>query len=134
MSLDERQLKELAVQEARFFSRISTVSEEECGIFLFAPEFPDYVSANRALALRDDGRGAKAVAETVITFYHERGIRPAAELDAVAESQGIGSELRRRGLHSTVRKPSASCVMLPKTPPVTAKAYEVKKIPNHAGR
>ena len=132
LPLNEQQLHELAVQEARFFAGISTVIEEECGTFLFAPDFSDYVGANRALALRDDGRGAKAVADTMIEFYKTRGIRPAVELDAVAESQGIGSELRRGGLRSSV----ANRLLMrydAESPPILAKQFEVKQIPNDSG-
>ncbi len=129
MPLTEQQLNELALQEAQFFSGIASIIEWECGLYLLASSFDYYVGANRALALRDDGRGAKAVAEAVITFYKERGIPPAAELDAVAESQGIGSALRRGGLRNSL----ADRLLMRYTsdiPPLLTKRFEVEHVPN----
>lgn len=101
MSLTPEELNALAQQETRFFAGVANISEEKYGIFLTRAAFPDYVGANRVLALREDGRGAKAIADEVVMIYRARGVLPAVEVDDVAEAQGLGAELRRRGFRWT---------------------------------
>src|SRR5947209_3133291 len=66
--------------------------------FLTGPDLPEYRDANRALRLRDDGRGPEAVAREVIAFFRSRDLPVVADVDAVAETQGIGTALRRLGI------------------------------------
>lgn len=132
MPLTEKQLEELAEQEARFFTGVSDVVEEAFGIFLFSPSFPEYGGANRVLRLRDDGRGAEAVADTVCAFYQDRELLPSADLDTIAESEGIGSALRRRGLNSAVANRLLMRYGL-ETPPSVAPAFVIQRTPNDSG-
>jgi GNAT superfamily N-acetyltransferase len=102
MPLTPNEIDALAQQEARFFAGIASCVTMDCGTFLWNATFPDYAGANRVLAVRDDGRGAYAIAEEVIAFYRAHGLLPVVELDVVSEAQGIGAALRQRGFRSTV--------------------------------
>jgi len=133
LPLTEKQLEELAEQESRFFAGVSDIVEENIGIFLSIPAFPEYGSANRALRLRDDGRGAEAVADAVCAFYWERELFPSADLDTVSESQGIGSALRRRGLNSAVSNRLLMRYELETLPQISS-PFAVQRIPNDSGK
>lgn len=132
MSLTEKQLEELAEQEAQFFAGVSHVVEDACGIFLFNSSFPEYGNANRVLRLRDDGRGTEAIADKVWGFYRRRDLFPSADLDRVAEAQGIGSALRRRGLNSAITNRLLMRYDL-EIPPQLSSAFPVKRIPYEFG-
>src|SRR5678815_5200777 len=84
--------------ELRFFAHLGTVEKTDFAWLLHNAELRDYRNANHALRLRDDGRGPEAVAREVIAFYRSRNIPPTADIDEIAEQQGIGAALRRLGV------------------------------------
>lgn len=112
-------LEKLIAHEAAYFGFAAEVEKTPFGWFLTGADLPDYRDANHAMRLRDEGRGAEAVAQAVISYYRSRGLPPVADVDAVAEAQGIGAALRRRGVTPVIgntllmRYPSA----LPAEPP-----------------
>jgi GNAT superfamily N-acetyltransferase len=91
-------LAPLIETEARFFSNVATLEKTDAAWFLHNTELADYRSANHALRLRDDGRGPEAVARDIVTFYRRLGLPPTADVDEIAEQQGIGAALRRIGV------------------------------------
>ncbi len=91
-------LEKLIAHEAAYFGCFAEIEKTTCGWFLTSADLPAYRDANHAMRLRDDGRGADAVAQAVIFYYRSRGLPPVADIDAVAESLGIGAALRRRGV------------------------------------
>ncbi len=98
MQLDGEALEKLLDQEARYFAMVATVEKTPHAWYLTGPELPDYRDANHALRLRDDGRGPDAVAREVLAYYRSRGLPPVADVDSVAEAEGIGAALRRLGV------------------------------------
>ena len=91
-------LEKLIAHEAAYFQFAAEIEKTPTGWFLTNPEIAEYRDANHALRLRDDGRGPDAVAQSVISYYRSHGLPPVADTDEVAEAQGIGSALRRRGV------------------------------------
>ena len=100
----ENEMEKRIAHEAAYFSFIASVEKTAYGWFLHGPEVPDYGNANRALRLRDDGRGPEAVAREVRAVYRSRGQRPIADIDPEAERQGIGAALRRLGITPVIGK------------------------------
>src|SRR5882724_6252307 len=94
----ELNLELLIAHETAYLQMVARLEKTDCAWFLHGPQIPDYLDANHALRLRDDGRGPEAVAQTVIAYYRARELEPAADVDAVAEAQGIGFALRRMGI------------------------------------
>lgn len=123
-------LETLLAHEARYFQMVATVEKTPFAWFLYGPELPDYRDANHALRLRDDGRGPDAIAREVVAYYRSRGLAVTADVDAVAEAQGIGAALRRLGVMSLIgdtrlmRYPSAEAPV-PKPAEV-----EIRVVPN----
>jgi predicted GNAT family acetyltransferase len=91
-------LEKLAAHEAEYFTFGAAWTRTPCAWFLDSDQLPDYRDCNHALHLRDDGRGAEAVAREVAAHYRARGTPIAADVDEVAERQGIGAALRRLGI------------------------------------
>lgn len=105
-----------------------------CAWFLHGPEIPEYRDANHAVRLRDDGRGPDAVAREVIAYFRSRGLTPVADIDVVAEAQGIGFALRRLGV-----MPSISDYLLMRydasdAPIVPDREISVERTPNETGQ
>lgn len=81
--------------EILYHRSVAAVERTPCAVFLHNPRLSGYHGANRALCLRDDGRGAMEVATAVVHYYRSRNLLPVADVDPVAEQQGIGTALRR---------------------------------------
>ncbi len=91
-------LEQLIEQEASYLGMLAVTEKTLCAWYLRGPERPDWWDANRALRLRDDGRGPDAVAREVVETMQRWEMHPVADVDTVAEAQGIGSALRRLGM------------------------------------
>ena len=123
----------LVEQECAYARMVAGSERTPHAIFLYAPEAPGYHDANRALRLRTAGSTPGAVAATVVEYYRSRGLPPVAEVDAVAEAQGIGAELRAIGLTPA---PGDRLLMryAADRPPVAPDAgVEITVVPNETG-
>lgn len=99
--VDEATLEKLTAHEARYFTFAAHLEQTPNVWFLHDPEISEYHDVNHALHLRADGASRASldnVADSVVAFYRERGLPPVAAVDPIAERQGIGAALRRRGL------------------------------------
>lgn len=94
----ELPLDRLIEQEALYLGMLATTLKTERAWYLVAPGRPDWGDANRALRLRDTGAGAEATVREVLATLEKLKMRVVVDVDAPAESQGIGAALRRRGL------------------------------------
>jgi GNAT superfamily N-acetyltransferase len=125
-------LERLIAHEAEYFTMVAQLTHEPFAWFLDSSDLPEYHDANHALRLRDDGRGAEEVARAVISHYRRRGLPVVADLDPVAESQGIGRALRRYGV-----TPTASDLVLMRydveEPPARSERVDVRIVPNETG-
>src|SRR5690349_19581040 len=88
----------LIEHEVSYYAFSSTCEKTPFGWFLDCDDLPLVVEVNRALRVRDDGRGPEATARALVARFNERGVDIAIDLDAVAEEQGIGSILRKLGI------------------------------------
>jgi len=123
-------LEELINHEIAYFAFVAAVERTPIAWFLNGPTLPEYHDANRALHLRDDGRGAEAVTQEVIAYFRSRGLPVVADLDAMAEAQGIGFALRRRGI-TPVMGDRVLLRYAHTTPPVLRpSSVEVQTVPN----
>jgi GNAT superfamily N-acetyltransferase len=126
-------LEQLIAHEVRYFTMVSTLEKTPCAWFLIGSEVTDYHDANRALHLRDDGRGPEAVAREVVSYFRARGLIPVADVDPEAEAQGIGAALRWLGITPVLedrllmRYPHNTPPLLPE------RGVEVRRIPNETG-
>lgn len=91
-------LDRLLEHDAAYAEMAAVCEKTPIAWYLSAPSLPDFPDANRALRLRDDGRGAEAVAHEVISHFQMRGMQPIVDIDPIAEQQGIGYAVRRLGL------------------------------------
>ena len=88
-------LDRLIEHEITYFRMAARCERTENAAYLYAPDLPEYHDANRAIRLRTAGRSAEAVAAEVVAYYGARGLPPVADIDPIAEEQGIGHALRR---------------------------------------
>lgn len=95
--MTEKEQEQLLAHEATYFAFAAQVTKTSSAWFLDSDSIPNYFDANRAIRLRDDGRGVEIIAGEVLAHFRQRGVPAAADVDAVAEAQGVGAELRRRG-------------------------------------
>ncbi len=102
MGLNEWELNKLLTHEVQFYRYAAPVLRTPSAWYLHNPQLGEWRDANRALWLHDDGRGADAVVDEVITFFRSRGLTVAVDVDPIAEAQGIGTALRRHGAMPTV--------------------------------
>jgi len=126
-------LEKLIDHDARYFTMVASLEKTPCAWFLYGPELPEYGDANRALRLRDDGRGPEAVSREVIAYFRSRGLPAVADVDAVAEAQGIGSALRRMGIVPVLGDTLWMRYPLPEPPNVNAPGARVDVVPNETG-
>src|ERR1051326_5690290 len=91
-------LERLLEHEIRYFAFAAEIERRDYAWYLDCPSLPGYHDVNRALHLRDDGRGPEAVARTVVARFRALGQAVVVDLDPVAEAQGIGPALRRLGV------------------------------------
>jgi GNAT superfamily N-acetyltransferase len=131
--MEEQALEKLNAHEVRYFAMVAAAEKTPVAWFLHSPELPDYWDANHALHLRDDGRGPEAIVREIVAYYRARGLRPVADVDLIAEAQGIGFALRRRGVLPVIgdtllmRYPRAERPVLPE------RGVEVRVVPNETG-
>lgn len=118
--------------EVSYFAFSSACEDGPCARFLDCADLPDSRDVNRALRLRDDGRGPDAVVRSVVSHFRAHGTRVTAEVDAVSEAQGIGFALRKLGitpvLHSRalMRYSGGSRTTPPSDSPDSIDVIEVK--------
>lgn len=91
-------MERLLAHEASYMTFAARCEEHGWGWILRCEALPRYRDGNRALRLRDDGRGAEAAALEVMAAFRSTRSAVVADVDAVAERQGIGRALRRLGL------------------------------------
>lgn len=88
----------LIEHEVAYMGMAAGCARTEHAVFLHAPTLPEYHDANRAIRLRTNGASAELVARQVVEYYRSRGLQPVADLDPVAEAEGIGEALRQQGM------------------------------------
>lgn len=109
MTLDIVELERLLACYARYYEAWSQVTKTPSVWFLDSAELPDYRSANCALRLRvgetaglEMERVVSEVVSRVIAHFRARGLPIVVDVDPIAEAQGFGRELRRRGVTPVV--------------------------------
>jgi GNAT superfamily N-acetyltransferase len=127
-------LEKLIAHEADYFTMAAALEKTQCAWFLHGPELAAYRDANHALRLRDDGRGPDCVARQVITYYRARGLSVTADVDNVAEDQGIGAALRRLGITPVIGEMVCMCLGGLDPPAVAPHSVEVRLVRNETGR
>lgn len=91
-----RWLEKLIAHETAFFAPEGG-SPTPAALFLHSDLLPGYHDCNRALRLRDYGKGPEASARAVVEYFLGRERDVVADVDPIAEEQGIGAALRRMG-------------------------------------
>lgn len=125
-------LDRLIEHEIAYSGMIARCERTDYAVFLHAPQAVDYLDANRAVRLRTGRLTADAVAREVADYYRARGQRPVADVDPVAESQGIGAALRAIGLQPVGGSRLLMRYGLMAAPAVTSRAV-VEVVPNETG-
>ena len=121
-------LEQLLEHEVGYFAFAAEAERCEHAWYLRCDALPEYEDVNRALHLRDDGRGPKAVARAVIDYFQARGRPVVADLDSVAEAQGIGAALRRMGVTPTMGNRMLMSYPFLTPPVISAPGVEVREI------
>jgi GNAT superfamily N-acetyltransferase len=124
-------LDKLAAHEAEYFTFGATWTQTPSAWFLDSDALPDYRDCNHALHLRDDGRGAEAVAREVAAHYQARGVPITADIDAVAERQGIGAALRRLGVTPVIGRRRLMRYTASVPPVLPERGITIEIVPNH---
>ena len=128
-------LDRLIEHEAAYAGMAARCERTSHALFLHAPDLPEYVDANRALRLRTEGMSADAVADAVAAYFRLRGLRPAAEVDDIAEEQGIGAALRKIGIQPVGGDRLSMRYPLDEPPSALPKTdATVETVPNETGR
>ena len=103
-------------------------------LFLHAPSVPEYRDVNRALRLRTEGATPESVAAGVVAYFRSRGLPAIAEIDSVAESQGIGLALRRLDVTPVSGDRLLMRYASDRAPaPLLTQGVAVEQIPNETG-
>jgi GNAT superfamily N-acetyltransferase len=123
-------LEKLLAHEAEYFTFGADWTQTSAAWFLDGPELANYRDCNRALRLRDDGRGADAVAREMVAHYRARGVPVTADIDPVAERQGIGAALRRLGVMPVVGRTLLMRYERPLPPVLPERGIAVEVVPN----
>ncbi len=91
-------LEQLCKREALYFSSIGLLEQTPHAYYLRQEALPEYHDLNRAFHLREDGCGVQEVVTEVIQHFRNQGRAVIADVDPIAEAQGIGFALRQRGV------------------------------------
>lgn len=117
-------LEKLIEHEVRYYGFAAVCVRTPYAWFLRCADLPSCREVNRALRLRDDGRGAVEVAQTVVADFRAHGLPVTVEIDAESEAQGIGAALRQLGVMPVLGH--RVCMTYPQTDPPAPAASEVK--------
>jgi GNAT superfamily N-acetyltransferase len=130
----EEWLDRLVEHEIAYAGMVAGCERTPHAWFLTAPQVPGFRDANRALRLRADGKSAGEVAREVVAYYRSRGLPPRADVDPVAEEQGIGAALRRLGV-LPIAEDRVLMRLGTERPPTraTAPGITVEVVPNSTG-
>ena len=109
MTLNAAEVEGLLAFTARYYRAWSQVTQTPRVWYFDSDDLPDYRSANCALHLRvadaSESDAAHVISHTVteiIGHFRARGLPVVVDVDPVAEAQGWGRELRRRGVTPVV--------------------------------
>lgn len=107
--IEAEDLERLIAHEATYFEIWSRVMREEGVWFFDALELPSYQSASRAIRLRDETgtpsfREIEGRVAQIIAHYRGLGLPVVVDVDPIAERQGFGPVLRRRGVTPVIGK------------------------------
>ena len=91
-------LDKLLEHDAAYAGMAADCEKTSIAWYLSAPTLPYYQDANRAIRLRDDGRGPQIVANEVAAYFQARNMKVVVDLDPISEQQGIGAAIRKIGL------------------------------------
>jgi len=122
-------LEPLIEHEAYYFAFAGELEKTPVAWFFRSEALFDYGDANHAFNLRDDGRGPTAVADAVIRYFKRYHKRIIADVDMVAEAQGIGGALRQRGIMPVVGSMSLMYYPHSSHPPRKNPQVQVREIP-----
>ena len=131
MTLD---LEQLCEHEAAYYAFSSALEVAECCWYLSCPDLPESRDVNRALRLRDDGRGPEAVAQHAALHFRVAGTRASIEIDAVSEAQGIGFAVRRLGITPVIQSRLLMRMTRSATASDSPESVQVVEIDRHADR
>ncbi|CEK18658.1 GNAT family N-acetyltransferase [Chthonomonas calidirosea] len=91
-------LDPLLKHEIHYFAFAGSSWQTDCAWYLFSETLPKYHDANRALRLRDDGRGPRKILQEVVAVFKQHRRWPIViDIDPVAEEQGFLDALLREG-------------------------------------
>ncbi len=96
--MNDEALEELLQHELAYFTFGAHSKTTRCAWYLHSEALPLYRDCNRALHLRDDGRGPDRIVHEVMQHFHQVNRPPVVDCDAIAERQGLGAAFRRAGL------------------------------------
>ena len=132
--IQEDWLDRLIEHEIAYAGMAAVCERTEHALYLFAPDIPGYHDANRALRLRCDAVSAETVARQVVDYYRDRGLAPTADIDPIAEEQGIGDALRRLGVLPVRGERILMHYASREAPRIPPDDVVVHLIPNETGR
>lgn len=130
----ELPLERLLEQEALYLGMVATARKTESAWYLNAPALPEWGDANRALRLRDTGRGPDATVQEALETLQNLGRRIVIDVDPTAEAQGIGRALRRAGLMPVAGRRPALHYPHAVPPLPSARGITIAMIPNETGQ
>lgn len=109
MTIDAVEVEGLFAFTARYYTAWSQVTQTPSVWYFDSLDLPDYRSANCALHLRvedashyDTARTISHTVTEIIGHFRGRGLPVVVDVDPIAEAQGWGRELRRRGVTPVV--------------------------------
>lgn len=125
-------LDPLLEHEIRYFAFAGEPRQTACAWYLFSETLPKYHDANRALRLRDDGRGPQKVLQEVAAVFKEHRTWPIViDIDPVAEKQGFLDALLRKGALQNQSRYPLYAYRASQPPPPTSPHIRVEAIPSH---
>ena len=127
-------LETLIEQETLYLGMLATTRKTESAWVLFAPDCPDWGDANRALRLRDIGQGPEATAREIVDTLRRCGMRVVVDVDAVAETQGIGPALRRLGVMPVLGQWLLMRYAHDAPPSLSERGIEIVRVANETGQ
>jgi GNAT superfamily N-acetyltransferase len=131
--LSHESLELLIAHEVAYAEMVAQCERTAHAWFLHAEGAPAYGDANRALRLRCAGAGPDTVAREVVDYYAAIGQTPIADVDHVAQAQGIGEALQRLGMTPVTGSRLLMRYGSTMPPPAEPASVSVETVPNETG-
>ncbi len=122
------ELEKYAMHDVQYYQFGARASIQGSAWYLRNDELANYYDTNRALHLRDDGRGPVDICQEIVTHFASLRRRIVVDVDFIAEQQGFGRVLRSMSVLPAVGSYVAMRWAHEAFPPSTKSPWLIKEL------